>query len=402
MPRIDPYTIERIKDAANIVEVVSDVLGWYDQQNPTGLKKVGVRYTAICPFHEDHHMGNFIVYPKKNCYRCFACEAKGGAIDFLMKHENLSYADAIRWLGKKYGIATDMKDFNYTPPPPRPRPAPLPMLVLPRDMVMRRMNIDGNNLVTYLRTQVNWDNLQRKRLEDMLHDYCIGASKNGMTIFWQIDESGKVRTGKMMKYYPEGHPKFGHRDKVSRFNIDWVHAALYHSPRYPQYDDSKMEMHQCLFGLHLLNYYKKENVSQAVHLVESEKTALIMATAYGNHAGQIWMATGGMENLTREKLKPLINQHCYIVCYPDRDGIEKWQKKIDELRYDRISIDTRAVTEWWQPCDGDKADIADVVLRMINGRGDSPSKILGDLTKEHPAIQTLINKLELKPAEDER
>ena len=114
------------------------------------------------------------------------------------------------------------------------------------------------------------------------------------------------------------------------------------------------------------------------------------------------MATGGMENLTREKLRPLINQHRYIVCYPDRDGIEKWQKKIDELNYDRISIDTRAVTEWWQPCDGDKADIADVVLRMINGRGDSPSKILGDLTKEHPAIQTLINKLELKPAEDER
>ena len=187
MPRIDPYTIERIKNAANIVEVVSDVLGWYDQQNPTGLKKVGVRYTAICPFHDDQHSGNFIVYPKKNCYRCFACEAKGGAIDFLMNHEKLSYADAIRWLGKKYGIDTDMKDFNYTPPPPRPRPAPLPMLVLPRDMVMSRMNTEGNNLVTYLRTQVNWDNLQRKRLEDMLHDYCIGAAKNGMTIFWQID-----------------------------------------------------------------------------------------------------------------------------------------------------------------------------------------------------------------------
>jgi hypothetical protein len=90
------------------------------------------------------------------------------------------------------------------------------------------------------------------------------------------------------------------------------------------------------------------------------------------------------------------------VCYPDRDGIEKWQKKIDELHYDRISIDTRAVTQWWQPCDGDKADIADVVLRMINSKADRQSKTLGDLTKEHPVIQTLINKLDLQPTKDER
>ena len=50
-------------------------------------------------------------------------------------------------------------------------------------MVTSRMNTDGNNLVTYLRTQVNWDNLQRKRLEEMLHDYCIGAAKNGC---WEV------------------------------------------------------------------------------------------------------------------------------------------------------------------------------------------------------------------------
>ena len=103
MPKISEDIIRAVLDRARIEDVVGEFVT---------LRKAGVNMTGICPFHDDQHSGNFIVYPKKNCYRCFACEAKGGAIDFLMKHEKLSYADAIRWLGKKYGIDTDMKDFK--------------------------------------------------------------------------------------------------------------------------------------------------------------------------------------------------------------------------------------------------------------------------------------------------
>ena len=93
MAKIDKFIIERILDASRIEEVVGDF-------PDVDLKKKGVRYLGLCPFHDDRHRGSFVVYPKGNCYKCFSCGAKGGVVDFLMAHEKLSYPDAIRWLGQ--------------------------------------------------------------------------------------------------------------------------------------------------------------------------------------------------------------------------------------------------------------------------------------------------------------
>ncbi|MBQ1774075.1 MAG: hypothetical protein IIZ97_07515, partial [Prevotella sp.] len=177
MPGIDDLTIKRIKDAADIVDVVGDFVD---------LKKRGVRYLGLCPFHDDRHIGSFVVYPKKNVFKCFKCDAKGGPVEFIMKHEGLSFPDAIRWLGKKYLIDTDMNDFNYTPPPPRPKPAPLQMLTLPVDMVTSREDgREENTLVTWLRNGIGWDHCQRQRIDKVLEAYHLGTNRrNGMTIFW--------------------------------------------------------------------------------------------------------------------------------------------------------------------------------------------------------------------------
>ena len=386
MAKIQKYIIERILDTAKIEEVVGDFVT---------LKKKGVRYLGLCPFHDDRHLGSFVVYPKGNCFKCFKCDAKGGVVDFLMKHENLSYPDAIRWLGKKYSIGTDTQDFNYTPPPPRPAPSPFPMLVLPDAMVNARMKgIDDNILVRWLRMGINWDTIQRKRVEEVLTAYRIGHSqKNGMTIFWQIDTEGKVRTGKMMKYYPEGHPKFGHRDKEGGYTFDWIHSALFRDRRHPEYDEDKQEMKQCYFGMHLLNAYKVKNVDQAVCIVESEKTAVIMAAAYGNNAKQVWMACGGLENLNRDKLAPIIEQGRRSILYPDRDGVEKWRQKALQLDYPRVMVDATPVQAWWKPCDGEKADIADVVVRILNEH--KPMTTIEQVKAEMPTASPLIDKLNL-------
>ena len=386
MAKIEKYIIERILDTARIEEVVSDFVD---------LKKKGVRYLGLCPFHDDRHLGSFVVYPKGNCFKCFKCDAKGGVVDFLMMHDHLSYPDAIRWLGKKYSIETDMQDFNYTPPPPRPAPPPLPMLVLPDAMVRARMRgIDDNILVRWLRMGINWDTIQRKRVDEVLTAYRIGHSqKNGMTIFWQIDTEGKVRTGKMMKYYPEGHPKFGHRDKEGGYTFDWIHSALFRDKRHPEYDEDKQEMKQCYFGMHLLNAYKVKNVDQAVCIVESEKTAVIMAAAYGNNAKQVWMACGGLENLNRDKLAPIIEKGRRIILYPDRDGVEKWRQKALQLDYPRVVVDATPVQAWWKPCDGEKADIADVVVRILNER--KPMTTIEQVKAEMPTASPLIDKLNL-------
>lgn len=384
MAKIQRNIIDRILDEAKIEEVVSDFID---------LKKKGVRYLGLCPFHEDRHIGSFVVYPRGNCFKCFSCDAKGGVVDFLMMHERMTYPDAIRWLGKKYNIEVDNVPFDYVMPEKKPLPPPMPMLTLPMKMVTAREHEEGNNLIAWMRT-INWDSIQRRRFGEVMHDYHIGTARNGMTIFWQIDEQGQVRTGKMMLYYPQGHAKFGHRDKEARYNFDFIHSALFRDQRHPEYDEDKMEAQQCLFGLHLLDKWKRKDMEQTVCIVESEKTAILMAIAYGNHAKQVWMACGGVENLNHTRLKPLIHQRRKIIVYPDRDGVERWRQKASSLHYENIIVDCTPVQKWWKPCDGEKADIADVVVRILNER--KPMTDIEEVKRAMPTAALLIDKFNLK------
>ena len=408
MPKIERNKIDKVLESAKIEEVIKDCLGSYGPDNKAGLKKVGVRYEALCPFHDDKSLGSFVVYPKGNCYKCFACGAKGGVVDFLMKHEGLSYPDAIRWLGKKYNIDVDSVDVNWTYMP-RPAPPPLDLLTLPMSMVKKTMTaIAHDNLVKWILNDIRWDYVQSLRVMPVLAEYCVGHGKNGHTIFWQIDEQKRVRTGKMMKYYPQGHPKFGHRDKEASWNFDFIHSTLSRhwdeehgvmtdEPPYPFpqiYNPDKQEPQLTFFGMHLLDKYGK---SATVNIVESEKTAVLMAIAYGNHATQVWMACGGLEMITRERLKPIIDRGRRIVLFPDRDGIEKWKVKAEQMHYERLTIDTKPVTEWWKPEDGEKADIADVVIRIINN--STELKTIDQVRKEMPQANGLIDKLNLEVSE---
>ena len=91
---IDQPTIDRILDAANIVDVVSEFVT---------LRKRGINYVGLCPFHTDK-TPSFYVSPAKNICKCFACGEGGTAVHFIMKHEQLNYFDALRYLAKKYNI----------------------------------------------------------------------------------------------------------------------------------------------------------------------------------------------------------------------------------------------------------------------------------------------------------
>ena len=91
---IDKTTIDRIQDTAQIVEVVSDFVT---------LKKRGVNYLGLCPFHDDR-TPSFSVSPAKNICKCFSCGEGGTAVHFIMKHEQLTYYEALKYLAKKYNI----------------------------------------------------------------------------------------------------------------------------------------------------------------------------------------------------------------------------------------------------------------------------------------------------------
>jgi len=142
--------------------------------------------------------------------------------------------------------------------------------------------------------------------------------------------------------------------------------------------------------MHLTQQYRRATIK----LVESEKTAVLMSIAYGNNQQDLWIACGGLEMITRERLKPLIDQGRHIILYPDRDGVEKWKAKMAAINYDRMSIDTDPVLKWWRPEDGPKADIADVVLRMINN--SKPLTNIDDVADKMPNVKPLIDKLDLE------
>ncbi|MDA3893080.1 MAG: DNA primase [Salinivirgaceae bacterium] len=99
---IDKGTIDRIFDAANIVEVVSDFIS---------LKKRGVNYLGNCPFHNEK-TPSFTVSPGKGIYKCFGCGKGGNSVNFVMEHEQLSYVETLKWLAKKYNIEVVEKEIT--------------------------------------------------------------------------------------------------------------------------------------------------------------------------------------------------------------------------------------------------------------------------------------------------
>lgn len=86
---MDDLTIQRIKDAADIV----DVVGSYVE-----LHRKGQNWLGLCPFHNDRHLGSFVVSRNKKSYRCFSCDAHGDAIDFVMKMERVDFLQACKML----------------------------------------------------------------------------------------------------------------------------------------------------------------------------------------------------------------------------------------------------------------------------------------------------------------
>ena len=151
------------------------------------------------------------------------------------------------------------------------------------------------------------------------------------------------------------------RDRLGFLVVDEDGQYVYEVKHKDIYDEDKQEMKQCLFGMHLLGKYPGADVN----IVESEKTAIVMAIAYGNHAKQVWMACGGLGNINRDKLAPIIREGRKVVLYPDRDGIKEWKVRAMQLNYPNVVVDAKPVTEWWKPDDGEKADIADVVVRSL-------------------------------------
>ena len=173
---------------------------------------------------------------------------------------------------------------------------------IPGRYVNQSLKINADNyFLTYLKSIMNEEVI--KELKDK---YRVGTSKKwtGATIFWQIDENERARTGKCNLY---------NSITGSRQKINWVHSMA----KLPNFN-----LEQCLFGLHLIHSDKTKSIA----IVESEKTAMIASIAFPEY---IWMATGGLNNLREKLLKPVKGRN--VILFPDAGCYKIWKDKIVNL-----------------------------------------------------------------------
>ena len=221
--------------------------------------------------------------------------------------------------------------YNYTALAPV-KPSYIEKKILQKSLTKYEIN----PLISYLHKYYDKD-----EVNITIDKYQVGTSNqfNNSTVFWQMDNTGNIRSGKIMAYDTTTGKRL--KSKDGKPLINWVHSAL---------EIPKFNLKQCLFGLHLLN----DNVKQ-VAIVESEKTAIIMSIESPNY---IWMSTGSLNGFKYEYLAPLKGKT--ITAFPDKGGYNKWKNTADTLNEKGFHIEISKLLENKDFNDG--WDLVDVLI----------------------------------------
>jgi hypothetical protein len=188
---------------------------------------------------------------------------------------------------------------------------PIPSLIPPNHFIPTCLSSHKNNLGQFLISKFGKD-----KVKNAFNNYQVGIHDHWdkATVFWQISKDYAVRTGKVMDY----DINTGKRIKKPYARINWMHSVL---------ELGDFNLKQCYFGEHLLSLDLDE-----YHFAESEKTAII---CHIKNPESAWIATGGLMNLTTEKLEPF--QDKKIKLYPDKGAAyELWCKTIEDRGLNKL------------------------------------------------------------------
>ena len=254
------------------------------------------------------------------------------------------------------------------------RPIPTEPSYIPDKIVLASLShYDSNPLYRYLCCVFGAE--ETARLFNLYH---IGTSAKwgGSTVFWQTDESGKVRTGKIMLY----NSSTGRRVKEPQAYVSWAHAEL----RLPDFN-----LRQCLFGQHLLPIYS----DRTVFIVESEKTAVI-ASHYMPDV--LWLATGGKNSCFHVQTVEVLRERD-VILLPDLGATDTWMNKLPILQPVCRSVAVSTILEDMATDEqrGQGLDIADFLLATPTRR-----QILQQMIARNPCVRQLIDELDLELVEE--
>ena len=191
-----------------------------------------------------------------------------------------------------------------------------------------------HNLVDFLLTKFTYNQVFKAKQNYFLSEYY-----NGETIFWQIDQLERIRSGKIMAYNPQNGKRI--KDEEGKSKIGWMHKQPYN-------------LKQCLFGLHLTKEDKKKDIA----IVESEKTAVIMSMYEPDF---LWLAVGSYSGFKIEYLAPIKLRK--IIAFPDKGCFDGWNETAKLLNEKGFTIDVSDILEKEISINKGE-DIADEYLRL--------------------------------------
>jgi hypothetical protein len=315
------------------------------------------RYTRFV----DTDTGEYLPYEYGRCDRSDNCT-----------YHNDPYKDGYSKMisDQERGSDTNWKPKPYVAPPPRPKPQT--SYIKPE--LFKSSLTYQNHFLTFLNKRFGVEKTDR-----LIEKYLIGDSDNwnGATVFWQIDQCGKIRSGKVMLYNPET----GKRVKEPYSHLTWIHKV------------SKLEnftLEQCYYGVHLLNGNTKP-----VAIVESEKTAIVASLYLPQY---VWLSCGSLTNLNAEKCRILKGRT--VTLFPDLKGFHNWSDKqteisrqLPEIRFtpvsdllERKASDDEKVKGW---------DLADYLLKF------DPSDFVKDEPRTQPPPIAATTAVLIEPLPDE-
>jgi hypothetical protein len=304
----------------------------------------------------------------KSRYTCPNCGAKQSFAKYINSDTKEYLSDDVgrcnreekcgyHYTPKQYFSDNKMTEFKPITYKPKPTIQKEPDFIEAGLFTQSLKAYDKNNFVSFLIGLFG-----AEVTNELVAKYYIGTSKkwNGATIFWQIDEQMKVRTGKIMLYNPET----GKRIKEPYNHFSWVHKNL---------NKPDFSLNQSLFGLHLMKGNRKP-----IAVVESEKTAIISSVYLPDF---IWLATGGLNNLSKSRFEPLRNRK--VVLYPDLGAFDKWSEKTKELK----SICSISISDLLEQVATEKErdngfDIADYLIRFNQQKTTNENDRIRKITKQ--------------------
>jgi len=298
MNKISSDSMDRIQEVS-IVSIAKD-LGLRVKKNK-----------CLCPFHGDK-VPSMSLRPNVNKWKCFSCNKSGDNISLVMEKENLSFVDACKWIAERNNIYINYEDGDGVKP--TTQFSARTQQVKSYENTMTTTNTLDYDFVnkcqgtnnSFCHAIVASGILTEEQMKHATEAYHLGCTNDNGVIFWQIDDKGKERDGKIMWYGTDCH-------RIQDRNPSWVSFRLKQQGEIPEDHDFT----KCFFGLHLLQASHRDK--HVVALVESEKTAIICSELIPALKGTpvTWIATGGKTNLSVEGLKPLVGYK--VVIFPDTD-----------------------------------------------------------------------------------